>query len=421
MNHQLHSLPDRTDVLIVGAGPTGLATATTLARLGVDHLLVDRLESGQNTSRAAVLHAHTLDVLSSLDGVTDRLLSEGLRLSRFSLRDRDRILTRLRFDRLPTRHSALLMLPQDRTEAILADALAAAGGRVHRSLAVEALREVGDGVDVSLSGAAGTGTVRARFVVGADGMHSLVRQHTGIGFSGSTYEESFVLADVDMEWPHGREEVMLFFSPAGLVVVAPLPGGRFRIVATLDEAPDHPGVADVQALVDERGPQSGASVVERVHWSSRFRLHHRVADAYRRGPFFLVGDAAHVHSPAGGQGMNTGLVDACVLGRLLGETLAGRRPESDLDLYEKLRRPAAQEVLALADRLTRMAITKGRVRRLLRNALLGTIGRLPLARARLVGNLSGLARRAAAEIPAPPNPVPAAPKPGLADPARTTK
>jgi len=392
-------LPDHTDVLIVGAGPTGLALATTLAQRGVDHVIVDRLASGQNTSRAAVIHAHTLEVLDSLPNVTERMLAEGLPIHRFSLRDRDRVLTRLRFDGLRTPHSHLLMLPQDRTEAILGDALEAVGGRVHRGLTVETLQETGSDVSVFLSDSAGTRTIHARWVVGADGMHSLVRRIAGIGFAGSTYEESFVLADVDMTWAHGRDEVMLFFSPAGLVVVAPLPGGRYRIVATLDDAPERPGVADVQALVDERGPRSASAEVHSVHWSSRFRLHHRVADTYRRGPFLLIGDAAHVHSPAGGQGMNTGLVDACVLGRILDDVLSGRRAEAHLDLYETLRRPAAKEVLALADRLTRMATTRRAARRFVRNTVLSVLGSLPPVRARLVGSLSGLARRSAAEIP----------------------
>ncbi|MGE0639962.1 MAG: FAD-dependent oxidoreductase [Thermoanaerobaculia bacterium] len=400
MTDTANNLPRTTDVLIVGAGPIGLALATTLARRGVDHLVVDRLASGQNSSRAAVLHAHTLDVLSSLDGVTERMAAEGLRLARFSLRDRDRILTRLRFDGLPSRHSMLLMLPQDRTEAILVDALVAAGGRVHRPYAAESFEEIEGGVRVSLAGGGGPEVVRAKWVVGADGMHSLVRQRAGIGFTGTTYEQSFVLADVEMDWAHGEDEVMLFFSPAGLVVVAPLPGHRFRIVATLDEAPEHPDVADMQRLVDLRGPRTVPSVVRQVHWSSRFRLHHRVADSYRRGPFLIVGDAAHVHSPAGGQGMNTGLVDACVLGQLLADVLADRRPASDIDLYESLRRPAAQEVLALADRLTRMATMRRSVPRILRNLALRAIDLVPQARERLVANLSGLARREAAELPA---------------------
>lgn len=401
MRQSTSPTPESTDVLIVGAGPTGLTLATSLARAGVDHLVVDRLPSGQSTSRAAVLHAHTLDVLSSLDGVANRMVAEGLQLSRFSLRDRDRVLTQLQFDGLASRHSMLLMLPQDRTEAILTAAFTAAGGQVRRPVAVAALQDTADGVLATLADGESSATVRARWVVGADGMHSFVRQHADIAFTGSSYEESFVLADVDMDWPHGNDEVMLFFSPAGLVVVAPLPGNRFRIVATLDQAPERPAVADIQALLDARGPRAARSSVRWVHWSSRFRLHHRVAETYRRGPYLLVGDAAHVHSPAGGQGMNTGLVDACVLGQLLGDILGGRRPATDIDIYERLRRPAACEVLALADRLTRMATARGRAERLWRNAALSTIGRLPLVRRRLVGNLSGLARRAAAEIPEP--------------------
>jgi 2-polyprenyl-6-methoxyphenol hydroxylase-like FAD-dependent oxidoreductase len=191
---------------------------------------------------------------------------------------------------------------------------------------------------------------------------------------------------------------MLFFSPSGVLVVAPLPGGGYRLVGMLDGAPAQPGVAEMQGLLDTRGPIHGAGKVLRVHWSSRFRLHHRVADRYRSGRFLLVGDAAHVHSPAGGQGMNTGLVDACVLGRLLAEVLSGRKDDSALDLYEALRRPAAKEVLALAGRLTDMAILKGAPQRFLRNVALKTIGLLPVTRRRLEMNLSGLSRRAAAQL-----------------------
>jgi 2-polyprenyl-6-methoxyphenol hydroxylase-like FAD-dependent oxidoreductase len=231
-------------------------------------------------------------------------------------------------------------------------------------------------------------------------MHSLVRKTAGIGFIGESYEDSFVLADVDMDWAHGREEVMLFFSPAGVLVVAPLPGGRFRIVGSLDDAPERPGVADIQALLDARGPTRGAARVSCVHWSSRFRLHHRVAERYRNGRLLLVGDAAHAHSPAGGQGMNTGLVDACVLAELMADVLHGRRAEAALDQYERLRKPAAEQVLGLAGRLTGMAMAKGAARRLARNTLLRVVGRLPPARRLLQMQLSGLARRAASRVPA---------------------
>jgi 2-polyprenyl-6-methoxyphenol hydroxylase-like FAD-dependent oxidoreductase len=359
--------------------------------------LVDRLTSGQNTSRAAVIHAHTLEVLEQL-GVSDRLLGEGLELARFSIRDRDRALVRLRFDTLPTPYACLLMLPQDRTEEILREALAEAGGAVCWGSTVERLTETADGVEASVATPAGRRTIRARYVVGADGMRSLVREAAGIGFTGASYEESFVLADVDMDWGHGRSEVTLFFSPRGLVVVAPLPGGRFRIVATLEDAPEQPTIADVQALLDGRGPTRGRATVSRVHWSTRFRLHHRVADRYRKGRLLLMGDAAHVHSPAGGQGMNTGLVDACVLGGILADVVSGRRDQGWLDEYETLRRPAAKQVLQLAGRLTQMATMKRAPERLLRNMLLRIVDRLPAARRRLELNLSGLSRRSAAKI-----------------------
>jgi len=386
-----------TDVLIVGAGPTGLALAIRLVRAGVTPIVVDKLTSGQNTSRAAVIHAHTLEVLEQL-GVSDRLLGEGLKLARFSIRDRDRTLVRLRFDTLPTPYACLLMLPQDRTEQILRDALAEARGTVCWGSTVERLRETADGVEATVATPSGQRTIRARYVVGADGMRSLVREAAGIGFTGASYEESFVLADVDMDWSHGRDEVMLFFSPKGLVVVAPLPGGRSRIVATLENAPERPTLADVQALLDARGPTRGRATVSRVHWSTRFRLHHRVADRYRSGRLLLMGDAAHVHSPAGGQGMNTGLVDACVLGGLLADVVTGRRDQRMLDQYESLRRPAAKQVLGLAGRLTHMATMKRAPQRLLRNMLLRIVNRLPAARRRLELGLSGLSRRSAAKI-----------------------
>lgn len=389
-----------TDVLIVGAGPTGMTLSRCLAQAGVRHLIVERQSTGQNTSRAAVIHAHTLDALDPL-GLAKPLWEEGLRIHRFSIRDRDAVLLGLRFDQLPSPFAGLLMLPQDRTEALLRDALAESRVDVDWGWSVESLREVHGNVEAELASGARRARVAARYVVGADGINSVVRDAAGIGFAGATYEASFVLADVDMEWGHGRDEVMLFFSPAGLVVVAPLPGGRFRIVATLDDAPEHPGVADIQALIDTRGPTRSGGKITALHWSSRFRVHHRLADHYRKGPFLLIGDAAHVHSPAGGQGMNTGLVDACVLGRLLAAVLRGEAGDAHLDQYEALRRPAAQQVLKLVGRMTAMATLQHPVRRRLRNALLRGINTLPAARRRFEMNLSGLARESAALV-APP-------------------
>jgi 2-polyprenyl-6-methoxyphenol hydroxylase-like FAD-dependent oxidoreductase len=389
-------LPESTDVVIVGAGPTGLALAIALQRAGVDYVLVEKLREGQNTSRAAVIHAHTLDQLGEL-GVADALVARGMRLQRFAVRDRDRALLRLRFDRLASDHSYLLMLPQDETEAVLAERLLALGGAIHRGITVTAVAETDSGVRVEVTAGAASTTIAARYVVGADGMRSLVREAAGIGFDGGTYEESLMLADVAMSWPLGRDEVSLFFSPAGMMVVAPLPNGTFRIVATLDDAPERPDARDVQAIVDARGPSARAQV-RRIAWSSRFRVHHRIARTYRRGRMLLMGDAAHVHSPAGGQGMNTGLVDAVVLGRVLADVVLGRKPEAALDRYEALRQPAAEQVIGLAGRLTALATLRSAPVRLARNVLLALLDRLPFVKRRLVLDLSGLGRRELAQI-----------------------
>lgn len=186
---------------------------------------------------------------------------------------------------------------------------------------------------------------------------------------------------------------------ATLVVVAPLPGGSYRVVATMDNAPEHLSKSDVQAVMDSRGPEASNATVLDVLWSSRFRLHHRLANSYRCGRLILMGDAAHVHSPAGGQGMNTSLVDAVVLGETLAGVVGRNRPETMLDVYESLRRPAAARVLGLAGRLTDMATTHGIFKRAARNVLLSFVDLVPIVKRQIEMNLSGLSRANLAHLP----------------------
>ena len=390
-------IPKTTDVLIVGAGPTGLALSIGLTQAGVDHIVIDKLAQGLNTSRAGVIHAQTLESLSAL-GVAERLTELGLKLDKFAIRDRDRALLQLRFDGLPSAHPYLLMLPQNVTEAVLADRISELGGTVHRGVTAKAIVEDAESVRVTVDDNGAESTISARYVIGADGMHSVVREATGIGFEGAAYEGSFVLADVHLTWPLA-DEVSLFFSPAGLVVVAPLPDGSYRVVATMDEAPEKPTAADIQALIDSRGPTDSGAKVHDVVWSSRFRLHHRIANSYRKGRLLLMGDAAHVHSPAGGQGMNTGLVDAVVLGQILADVVKGKRPENALDLYEALRRPAALQVLELAGRMTGMATMRSPLKRFVRNAVMSLVNLNPLVKRRIAMALSGLSRASLARLP----------------------
>lgn len=380
-----------TDVLVAGAGPTGLAVAAKLAAAGIDVTVIDNQASGDNTSRAAVVHARTLEVLADL-GVSARLVEEGIEAPRFTIRDRDKVLVPIRFDDLPSDFPYALMVSQAVTERVLLERLTELGGHVRRPLTLVDL--VQDGTGVTATTEDGT-EIRARYLVGADGMHSTVRDKAGIGFPGGKYAESFSLADVRIEGDLPHDEVILYFSPEGTLVSAPLPDGSFRFVAPVPEAPAEPDVDYVQGLLDRRGPASTAGrspvKVTEVLWGSRFRVHHRVADAYRAGRVLIAGDAAHVHSPAGGQGMNTGLQDAVVLGDALVATIA-HGDEAALDDYAVRRRPVAEEVIALSDRLTRFGIAQG-VRRSVRNLVLSTLARLPRFRRMLAWRLSGLVYR----------------------------
>jgi 2-polyprenyl-6-methoxyphenol hydroxylase-like FAD-dependent oxidoreductase len=391
-------LPVKTDVLIVGAGPTGLALACALQKAGVDHLLIDERAHGANTSRAAVVHAHTLEALEAI-GVAEPLSAQGRALSSFTVRDRDRPLLGIHFGDLPSPFRHILMVPQSTTERVLEERLTALGGRLHRGVTALDASLDGDDAIVRLKSIGETRSIRARFIVGADGMHSMVRQAAGIPFEGEAYGASFVLADVRMDWPLGAGEVSLFFSAAGLAVIAPLPDGAFRVVATLENAPERPGVEHVQQLLDTRGPTFAPCRVQQVIWSSRFRVHHRLARQYRSGPFLLMGDAAHVHSPAGGQGMNTGLADAVLLGEALKQVLCEGQSTAVLDAYARLRRPAAQQVLALADRLTRMATIRYAPLRFMRNLMLRALNHLAPFKRAVALNLSGIARRQFSQLP----------------------
>jgi 2-polyprenyl-6-methoxyphenol hydroxylase-like FAD-dependent oxidoreductase len=375
------------DVLIVGAGPTGLTLAVALTARGVRTTIIDRLPEGANTSRAAVVHARTLEVLESLE-VSARLTALGIHARRFTIRDRDRVLVPIDFDRLPSRYPYTLMVSQAVTESVLLQRLVELGGRVSRPHALSDLAQDPQGVTATLDD--GT-TLRARYLVGADGMYSIVRERSGIAFVGGRYEESFVLGDVRLEGRAPSDEVILYFSPAGMVVVAPLPEGVHRIVAAVDDAPEQPSGAYLQALLDARGPQHDRLIVRDVLWGSRFRVHHRVANVYRAGRVLLAGDAAHVHSPAGGQGMNAGIVDALALADAL-TTALKQNQDAALDAYGAQRRPIAKEIVSLADRLTRLATVRPGLRPL-RNLLLSAVARVPTFRRRLAWQLSGLAYR----------------------------
>jgi 2-polyprenyl-6-methoxyphenol hydroxylase-like FAD-dependent oxidoreductase len=381
-------LPDRTEVLVVGAGPVGLAVAACLAGHGHDVTVVDRQVTGANTSRAAVVHARTLELLERI-GVSKRLSKLGIHASQFSIRDGDRELVPVRFDRLATQYPYTLMVPQNVTEQVLLDRLEELGGKVHRPYVATGLSQTADGAEITLDGG---DVISAQYVVAADGMHSTIRDLAGLGSNGNgALPLSFALADVRVEGGLPPDEVLLFFSTPGMLVVAPLPDGSFRLVAEVDDAPEQPDVAFAQRLLDTRGPHRTTVKVIEVIWGSRFRIHEQVADRYRAGRVLLAGDAAHTHSPAGGQGMNLGLRDAVTLGDALSVALRDGR-EDQLDSYATGCRDEALRVVALAHRLTRLA-TAPRAVRPLRNTALRLLALVPAFRRSLAEQLSAIGHR----------------------------
>ncbi len=344
------------DVLVVGAGPTGLALGLQLARFGVRLRIVDRLADRTNESRALAIQPRTLEVLEPL-GVTEELVAAGNADVAVVLHARGRsVPVRLGGSALrDTRYPFLLFLSQATTERVLEARLSGWGVRVERSTHLVTVEPGVDAVTCGLRGpTGGAEVVRARFVVGADGAHSTVRALAGIPFPGTDYPRAFALADLEAE-PLDVAAAHVFLSESGMLFFFPLltPASWRMLAMTGPRAGSNDlTLAELQAVADRYG--ADVRLRDPV-WMTRFQLHSRSATTYRRGRLFLSGDAAHIHSPAGAQGMNTGIQDAVNLGWKLALVLTGASPEPLLNTYDDERRPVARRVLRMADRAFRVA------------------------------------------------------------------
>jgi 3-(3-hydroxy-phenyl)propionate hydroxylase len=364
---------DTSPVLIVGAGPTGLAAAMSLARAHIPVRLIDKALQPNPYSRAIGIQARTLELFEQ-HRLVKPFLELGHRARVANLFSNGMRLARLDFDPLHTRYPYLLFLDQSVTERLLTEHLATLGVTVERGVELMMFAQGSASIQATLRRADGhTETLRPSYVIAADGAHSMIRHRLGLSFAGKTFEQTFLLADLHAETDWPDDEFHIFASGEGLVALFPMGHGRHRLIADHPVEPASapepatpvvPGEAPLNRVsppsLDECKALIARRVRERVDvsnlaWSSYFRLNSRMVERLRVGRVFLAGDAAHVHSPAGAQGMNTGIQEAFNLGWKLARVLNGAAPDRLLDTYQHERHPIERDVLRQTGFITQMA------------------------------------------------------------------
>ncbi len=359
-----------TDVLIVGAGPTGLVLALWLRCLGVAVRIIDKTSEPGTTSRALAVQARTLELYSQV-GIADMTVARGRRVDAANLWVAGRKVARAIFGDMGEGLSPFpypLILPQDEHERLLIDCLAEGGVEIERETELLGFESADDGVRAHIKNPDGTEeTCTAAYLAGCDGARSTVRGTIGIGFPGGTYEHLFYVADVQASGQTMNGELHAAFDRTDFLIVFPLKGdGRARLIGTIRDELDRKGEDLSWNDVSKRVMEWIRIDVKCVNWFSTYRVHHRVANHFRKGRAFLLGDAAHIHSPVGGQGMNTGIGDAVNLAWKLAAVLHGRANAALLDSYEPERIAFARRLVATTDRAFTGVTSSGALARLIR-------------------------------------------------------
>lgn len=384
----------RPQVLIIGAGPVGLTLAMELTRYGVPLRIVDKAPARTDKSKALVLWSRTLELLERGPG-SARFIEAGFKVNAVNMISGNKLIGHVDMSTLESPHNYALMLPQADTERLLEEHLSEIGVKVERSVEVTTL-SVGDKtVEAVLRRADGSQeTVSAAWLAGCDGAHSMVRHSVGATFDGETNNSDWILADIHMRgYPCPDTEASVYWDKEGVFVIFPISAGRYRLIADLPasgaESPPAPTMEQVQALMNRRGP-AGMEGYDPI-WLAGFRINGRKVSSYRWGRAFLLGDAAHVHSPAGGQGMNTGMQDAFNLAWKLALVTQGSCAESLLDSYSAERSAVGDEVLKSAGRLTTIGTLRNPVLQTVRDVVGHAVLGLASARRAFADNMSELA------------------------------
>lgn len=360
--------------MIAGAGPTGLALALWLTRLGVRVRIVDKTAEPGTTSRAVAITARTLELYRQLD-LADAVVDGGLKAPAVNLWFKGARAARVPFQRMGdglTPFSFMLIFPQDAHERLLVERLRAMGVTVERRAELVRFDQDHAGVSATLRRADGGEEIcRAPFLAGCDGAHSTVRQTLATGFPGGTYAETFYVADVEAEGPVANGEIHIDLDESDFLAVFPLKAtGHARLIGSVRREAAAGDAPLTFENVNDHVIRGLKLAIRQVNWFSTYRVHHRVASRFREGRAFLVGDAAHVHSPAGGQGMNTGIGDAVNLAWKLAAVVNARAGEALLDSYEAERIGFARRLVATTDRGFTMATSQGAVARVVRTRLI---------------------------------------------------
>ena len=384
-------------VLIVGAGPTGLTLALWLTKQGVPVRIVDKTAGPGATSRALAVHARTLELYRQLD-LDEAVSAKGYTVPGARLWLGGREATRVPFEQIAsdlTPYGFLHIFPQDEHERLLVDRLQSLGVSVERSTELLGFTEEGDQISARLRGPDGAeSTANADFIAGCDGARSVVRETMGTGFPGGTYPQVFYVADVAGEGPPFNGDLNIDLDESDFLAIFPLADkGRVRLIGAIKS--DHGKDLDKLTFDDisDRATQKLHLKVDKVNWFSVYHVHHRVTDQFRKGRAFLLGDAAHIHTPVGGQGMNTGIGDAINLAWKLQAVLAGA-PDSLLDTFETERRAFALRLVQTTDRFFNVAAAEGHfadmVRTRIAPLILPHVAKLELAREYIFRTISQL-------------------------------
>ena len=374
---------NEVQVLVVGAGPAGLTLASELLAQGISTLIIDQRDGAVRASQALALHARSLELFDAA-GIADRMVAAGQPMRRMHMYVDGKELVRLDFRHNGSPFGYGLGIPQRETELILRERIAELGGAVAPRTELLAFEQSETGVVARVKDAGGAvQSIRAEFMVGCDGAHSRVRHGLGLKFEGRPYPERWLMADGRVDWNGSPDESHAFFrSRGGAMVLLPLPGRLWRVVLPFvgNRASGNPTLEEIQTLIDQRAPRR--LVLSDPIWLTDFSCQLRLADRYRVGRVFLAGDAAHIHTPAGGQGMNVAIQDAFNLAWKLGLVLSGSSPDWLLDTYEAERRPVAEGVLNLTDGIVAMARITNPVKRLLRDTIVPLASRVPVIQKR---------------------------------------